>query len=431
MSEKVFHLAVNDFENYDTVVCGGGFAGAAAAWASASNGAKTLLIESGGELSGDLSKSLVPQILDPEGKGGLVKETYDYLNSGDHTSARRGARYDADHKKIPGTVVDLEYTKYYLEKRCREAGVVILYHAIVAGCECEDNKITSIAVATECGSYRIKAHTYIDATGNGLLAAMAGCRYEIGHPETGQPQSAAIMMFVTGLPEGITCDDEEAKERIKDELVSKGVITSTEGVALIETTIDGIWLCAFGSAFDLMMNDPVAMSEAICQGRAECVEGVDCIRGIPGYSNINIVQVSHHIGIREGKRIFGRYRLTFDDITTGVKFDDGICLVDFCIDVHKISEDDERDHQQGKQVISYHIPYRSLLPLDCENLLLAGRCISGDFYAHASYRVIGNVTPTGEAAGFAAAMCAKQNILPHQVDGKEVSNFMRSRGYKL
>jgi len=260
---------------------------------------------------------------------------------------------------------------------------------------------------------------------------MAGCEYEIGHPETGQPQPAAIMMFVTGMPEGTSCDDEAAKARIKAELESKGVKVSAEGVALIETSIDGIWLCAFSSTFNLMVDDPIAMTDAVCEGRAECVEGVDRMRGLPEYKDIQIVQVSQHIGIREGKRIFGRYRLTFDDITSGVKFDDGICLVKFCVDVHKISADDERDHKQGKRVITYHIPYRALLPLGCDNLILAGRCISGDFYAHASYRVIGNVTPTGEAAGYAAALCAKNDILPFEVDGHEVSNFMVSRGYQL
>nr|MBQ4319923.1 FAD-dependent oxidoreductase [Clostridia bacterium] len=428
---NTFSLAIKGTLEYDTVVCGGGFAGAAAAWASASNGAKTLLIESSGELSGDISKGLVPQLLDPNGKGGLVKETYDYLNAGQHTSARRGPRYYENGKRIPGTVVDLEYVKYYLEKRCTEAGVDLMYHSIVGGCELEDGRITSIGVATECGAFRVVAKTYIDATGNGLLAEMAGCDYERGHPVTGQPQPSALISLVTGMPEFTNCDNQEEKNRIRSELESKGVEVSTEGVSLIEYAVDGVWMCAFNTIYDLDIDNPVAMSKAIAKARSICVEGIDRMKGIPDYKDVSLLQVSQHVGIREGRRIFGKYRLTFDDITTGAQFEDAVCRVRFGIDVHKISADDNRDHKHGKKVIPYHIPYRALLPIGCDNLLLAGRCISGDFYAHASYRVIGDVTPTGEAAGYAASICAKQNITPSEVDGKEVSKFIASRGYEL
>ena len=63
--------------------------------------------------------------------------------------------------------------------------------------------------------------------------------------------------------------------------------------------------------------------------------------------------------------------------------------------------------------------------------MLAGRCISGDFYAHASYRVVGDVIPTGEAAGYAAAVCVKENILPDAVDGKAVRRYMADLNYEL
>ena len=428
---ETFRLSVKETLTYDVVVCGGGFAGAAAAWAAAVNGAKTLVIDSGGELSGDISKGLVTQILDPKGKGGLVRELNDFLNAGGNTAARRGPRYDENGRRIPGTVVNMEYVKYYLEKRCLDAGADILYHSIVAGCELEGDAISSLGVATECGSYRVKAKVYIDASGNGILAAMAGCEYEIGHPETGEPQPASISTLVTGLPNNIIGINTAEKERIKRELAEKGVPISAEFVTVFEYAVDNIWMLSFNSVFNLMCDDALAMSKAISEARAECVDVIDKMKRLPEYRDLNLVQTSSHIGIREGRRIRGRYWLTYDDITTGKKFEDAVCRVTFCIDVHRISPDDHFDHSKGKRMVPYHIPYRSLLPIGCGNLLLAGRCISGDFYAHSSYRVIGDVTPTGEAAGYAASVCVRQGIAPADVDGKEVSAFIASRGYEL
>ncbi len=63
--------------------------------------------------------------------------------------------------------------------------------------------------------------------------------------------------------------------------------------------------------------------------------------------------------------------------------------------------------------------------------MLAGRCISGDFYPHASYRVMGNMAATGEAGGYAAAMWVKEHILPREFDGKRASVFMKEAGYEI
>ncbi len=428
---KTFNLSLSDSFTYDVVVVGGGFAGVGAAVTAASNGAKTLLIECGGELGGDITKGIVPQILDPKDKGGLVQEMWEWLSSRDHTSARRGPRYDENGKKIPGTMVDIEYVKYYFEKRCREAGADVMYHSMMAGCNVENGRITSIAVATECGAVSVTADVFIDATGNGLLAAMAGCEYEIGHPETGEPQPAAVSMLVTGFKNPIKCDDYFDKEQLKNELREYGIHVSSEGIAAIQTPVDGVWGLSFNSQFKVMMDDPMAFSNATIEGRAECVETFEKLVKIPRYEGGKLLQICSHIGVREGKRIKGQYRLTYEDITEGRKFEDAICTVRFSIDVHRISENDKYDHAKGKRVQPYNIPYRALLPIGCENLLLAGRCISGDFYAHSSYRVAGCVTPMGEAAGYAAAICSKEGILPSAVDGKAVSKYMASIGHVI
>ena len=427
-----FNLSISKVQDYDVVVVGGGFAGVAAAVSSATCGARTLLIECSGELGGDITKGIVPQVLDHKGKGGLIRQLYDVMQSTDKTSARFGARYDGDGKRIPGTIFNLEYVKYYLEKFCIDAGADLLLYSMMAGCELEDGKIKRIAVATECGSISVGAKVFIDATGNGLLAAMAGCEWEIGHPESHHPQPASSAIYVTGLPADTKSTDNcEEKENMKRLFASHGIEVSSEGVAMMHSAVDDIWMLTFNNQCDLTMSDPIELSRAAIEARAECVQVLDKLSAVPGFENAQLVQTSSHIGIREGKRIKGLYRLTLDDITSGRKFDDAICTVGFPVDVHRISPDDKSSINMGKVALPYHVPYRCLVPIGCDNLLVAGRCISGDFFAHASYRVAGCVVPMGEAAGYAAARCIKDGVSPSSIDGKDVTEYMVSLGYEI
>ena len=429
--EHVFSVSAKVRE-YDVVVSGGGLAGVAAAVSAARQGVKVALVESGGELGGDITKGFVPQLLDCQDKGGFVAEIFDHLNAGGHTRARRGARYDEKGTKVPGTMIETEYLKSFLDRTLRDLGVDVYYHSLSCFAERKGRRITALLVATEGGNLGLNAPVYVDATGNGQLSALAGCEYEFGHPGTGSPQPASMNMLVTGVPEDFVQTENNAdKAKLKQKFDEAGIHVSANEVFLIRSAIDGCWVLSANYQYDVPPDDPLALSSATRDGRIECTEIVDAMRKLPGFEKLDILLISSHLGIREGRRILGKYRLTFEDITQGRKFEDAISLVRFSIDVHAIDAADKRDHGQGRRAVPYHIPYRALLPLGCDNLLLAGRCISGDFYAHASYRVVGNVIPTGEAAGFAAARCAKAEILPGDVDGKTVREYMESLGYKL
>lgn len=433
MGEKLYGVRARTLDGYGAIVCGGGFAGVAAAVSAARNGARTLLVETGGELGGDITKGIVPQLLDPAGKGGMLRDIYAFLNAGRHTSARRGDRFDESGNKLPGTVVDLEYVKYYLERACKEAGVDVLYHSTLAAAEADGGHIRSALIVTEAGNYSVAATVFVDATGNGSLAALCGCEYEIGHPVTGEPQPAGMSMLVTDIEIGdMKTDTGVDKAALKERVAASGIETSAEGIALIPCAVENCWLLSFNNQYKVDPDDIFSLSQATRDGRMECVEVFDRLKAkVAGFERAEIVSSSSHIGIREGRRIRGRYRLTLGDITGGRRFDDAVCLVRFGIDVHSISPTDRENHSKGRRVQPYNIPFRSLLPLGADNLLLAGRCISGDFYAHSSYRVIGDVIPTGEAAGYAAALCASEGALPAELDGKRVTEYMRSLGYEL
>ncbi len=112
------------------------------------------------------------------------------------------------------------------------------------------------------------------------------------------------------------------------------------------------------------------------------------------------------IGTREGRRIHGRYTLCADDVRSGARFADAVCRSHFGFDVHSTQASLGKANEHFGPARPYDIPLRALVAQDLDNLFLAGRCLSGDFLAHSSYRVSGNAAPTGEAAGRLAAQQA-------------------------
>ena len=124
-----------------------------------------------------------------------------------------------------------------------------------------------------------------------------------------------------------------------------------------------------------------------------------------------------NIGVRETRRIMGEYVLTREDLLNGEEFNDGVITATFGIDIHDPAPGSDIRPKRGK-VKPYQIPYRCLVPLKVDNILVAGRCISGTHEAHASYRITGNCVAMGEVAGIAAALCLKDGLKPREIDAK-------------
>ncbi len=161
--------------------------------------------------------------------------------------------------------------------------------------------------------------------------------------------------------------------------------------------------------------DAGQVTEATMRARAEVGKIVRALRASGGaWKHLRLVATAPQIGVREGRRLHGLYRVCEDDLHTGKRHPDAVCRVTFGIDVHST---DPRNGQSvessgGKPSLPYDIPYRALVARDVEGLLMAGRCISGDFIAHSSYRVTGNAVAMGEAAGTAAAAAVRGKTLP-------------------
>ena len=418
---------------FDIAVFGGGISGTFAAVSAARGGAKVIIIERQGAFGGILTEGFVPRIMDSANKGGLVRELFSFLDERGMSAARSGKKDRETGKLLPGDLVDTEACKYFFDKILAEAGVKVLLYSQLAALDVDGERIKSALIVSELANYTLSAKMYIDATGNGTAAAMAGCKWDIGEPQTGAPHPVSMGSCVVGMPRDFkgtnTSEDKSAYAAL---LAKNGIFVSAEQATVVTLPTEKKWTFSVNFGYGVYPDDTEKLTECTVSGRRELFEVTEAHKQIPGYEDFTLAFTSSHIGIREGRRIYGEYRITDEDIISGRRFEDALCLVTMSVDVHKMKSDDSpTDYARGVKTKPYNIPYRALVPLGISNLLLAGRCISGDFYPHSSYRVMGNMAAVGEACGFAAALSLKEGVRPAALDGKTVSEYMVERGYAI
>jgi hypothetical protein len=163
------------------------------------------------------------------------------------------------------------------------------------------------------------------------------------------------------------------------------------------------------------------------EGRRQALEYTRfLIDRVPGYENAALGGLSTQIGVRESRRIFGEYRLRRADVLAARKFDDAIAQCGAPIEEHHAGQDTRWEYLRDGE--TYQIPYRTLLPLNVENLLVAGRCLSADHDAHASVRSMGQCMAVGQAAGAAAVLATQTGSLPRSADVPKLQDSLRALG---
>jgi len=397
------------------LVCGGGPAGIAAALAAARAGADVQLIELAGCLGGVWTAGMLTKILDASNKSGIMKEILAAL-------AERGSSVARDTN---GTVYDPELAKVILEEKCVEAGIRIQLHTMLVGAITnEDNRLQAIITESKSGRQVWTADRFIDCTGDGDLAAQAGCRFDVGLGEDCTCQPMSMMALVTGpqpdqVSEFIRETGSAAKARFHRFMKDAGINPSYRSPTLRHLH-SGIFSLMTNHEYGVSAFDAAAITKATIESRREVHDIVNGLRRLGGvWKELAVVATAEQIGIREARRIKGRYTVTGDDLVDGLRHKQRVCTARFAIDVHSLElagnpkfVDDYRE--QG--VKPYDIPYPALVAADVDGLLMAGRCISGDFIAHSSYRVTGNAVPMGEAAGIAAVESLQQKVMPHEIN---------------
>lgn len=426
-SEPSRSLSVVD--DVDVIVCGGGPAGVSAAIAAARTGAKVRLFEVHGCLGGVWTAGLLTWIFDFD-KPGFTGELRNRLDE-------RGARRGTDPWNF---VYEPDEMKLLLEDLCIEAGVQIRLQTRLVAAYRDGRRLTTVITESRSGREAWRAKVFIDATGDGDLGALAGCGWDIGLEKDCPCQpltmnALAAVRDVTQLQEYISFYGGngihvEKVTNFKKEINRAGIDPSY-GMPTLFNVRDNVVLLMANHEYGIKPFDADAMTKATMRSRKEIFNIARGLRQLGGvWEGFQIIASAEQIGIRDGRRIHGRYKMTKDDLVKGTKFDDGVCRVTFWVDIHadtKAKNDKEVISTGGIKSLPYDIPLRALIASDVDGLMMAGRCISGDYMAHASYRVTGNAVAMGEAAGAVAAIASKSNRLPHEVEWKEAKEKLKER----
>jgi len=413
-------------EHADVFVAGGGPAGVAAAIAAARTGASTRLVEVNGCLGGTWTAGLLSWILDSGGKKGLVQEILAELS-------RRGAsaRYGGD------VGYDVETMKLLLDGLCLGAGVRVQLHTrLVDAARDETGRLSLAVTESKSGRQAWSAEVFVDATGDGDLAARAGCGFDYGREGTGEAQPMSLIALVAGIRPDAVAEfvrglaeprgERNPKGRLRKEMERAGVSPSYAQPTLFYIR-GGLFCLMANHQYGVAGTDAAQVTEATLHGRAEVHKLVNALRSLGGcWQDLRIVATPEHIGVREGRRVRGLYQVTKDDLIAGARHPDAVCRVAFPVDIHSTDPGKDKGIMNERvRAKPYDIPFRALVARDVRGLLMAGRCISGDFIAHSSYRVTGNAVAMGEAAGAAAALAAKRKCLPQEVPWEEIRERLK------
>jgi len=422
---------------YDVVVAGGGPAGFGAALAAARSGARTLLVERYNHLGGMASTGL-PFLKFNDASGQRIFGIPDEF-------VRRAIKegYTQDELSKSGWIaIDREGVKFLFQQMLLEAGVDLLLSSWVEGVEvAKDGRIRSLVVICKGGSKRVRGRFYVDCTGDGDVAALSGVPCRFGR-EDGKTMGMSLLFAVGNVD--VTKFLEAVKGRWPQLVRESGMVIPEEikrDTFLDETRFMPFVVVpsrpgeiVFNWVQQVLDRNPLD-PEGLSLAQTEALSRIHMLFTkvmrpyVPGCEKAYIVETASQMGIRESRRIIGKYTLTEDDCRQGRDFPDTVALCTYPFDLHASSRKD------GKNVIIDHnlsgpikIPYRVMVPAKGpSNLLVAGRSVSADRMALSSIRVMVPCMCMGEAAGHGAAMAACEGKPAGDVDIGELRSRLDLR----
>lgn len=413
---------------YDVVIAGSGPAGLSAAVTASRMGCSVVLIERNGIIGGNLTAGYVGPVMGSVSAGSIREEILDLLGS-----HQNDLYYDCEQAKIR------------LTEWLAGTTVETFLLSTVVSVQKQGSCITQIQIVTPGGLTYLSGQVYIDATGDGALAALAGAPWQQGRAADGLTQPASIMFTLDHIDPAVDlqCRHEEDDTLIDGKsylemcrLAAKdGRLPSNVSIVRLYRTVNpGERMVNATQANFVNGLEPRALAQAQVELRRQMLLIHQFLKDtVPGFENSRIRSSSDGVGIRETRRIEGDYILTAEDLLQGRRFKDAVVhQASFPLDIHNPAGGGQAESAgcPPKSQL-YDIPYRSLLPLKVDQLLLAGRCISGTHRAHASYRVMGICMATGQAAGTAAALCTRDKVSPRSLDVRLLQDALIKQGVCL
>ncbi len=410
-------------KKYDVAVIGGGFAGVSAALAAAREGARVLIVEKSNCLGGAAVNCLVLPFMPNATKingvvtllsAGLYKTYYEKLKE-------RGAAKNLSFEE--------EELKFILNDMVCEAGIDILFHSYIFKATRKDSRIESVTVATRGGEVTVEADYFIDATGDAQLSFLADCPTKLGRESDNLCQPMTLCFRLGNVDVKSFLDNREKMDAAYKKALDAGeFINPRENILVFTTPVPNVLHFNTTRVIKKNPTNPVDVSEAEIIARKQVREVYEFMKKhASGLKNSFLMMTAAEIGVRESRMIVGDYVLTESDCRSCAMFEDSIAACNYDIDIHN-PEGTGTSHYYFPEGEYYTIPYRSLIPVGVDNMLVAGRCISSDHGAQASYRIMPTVCCIGEAAGTAIGLACKDRIDTRKVDVKKLQKSLRDNG---
>jgi hypothetical protein len=394
---------------YQVVVAGGGPSGVIAAAAAARSGASTLLIERYPFLGGNSTAGLMtcyngfrnqrsPEALQTV-KGIPAEYIAELVKLGGlaEDDPYPKAPHDTAKGDLPYCIgFDPEAAKIASLNLLRKEGVTLRLHSWVVRPMVDGVRVTGVIVESKSGRQAIAAGIVVDATGDGDIAARAGAPF-MGPADKGDRMPMSLMYILGGMTPSV-----------KD----------SGGIRLGDRVVK--WGPGFGG--DCL--DVENLTKAEVETRLKLWDQIQKLRKEPGQESVYLAQIATGIGVRETRRIQGEYTVTEQDAIQGTHFPDVVAI-----------SSNPMPSYHGQRFFFAHegfdIPYRSLVPKTIEGLVLTGRCISCEQGPFQSARSMAPAMAVGHASGCAAALAAKGNVAPRQLDVKALQNLLLSQNAEL
>jgi len=437
---------VEVLKSVDVLVVGGGPAGIGAAVSAARTGANVLLLEKRAFMGGNITSAYVETcnwFLNNTlfSVGGLYREIEDGYK----------AQYGRGHeiRDYAPFRFNGEYLKIFLDELMARENVGVLFHSFVNDVVIENNHIKAVIIQTKSGPVAVSASVVIDATGDGDVAFAAGVPFKQGRDRDGYCQPGTLNLRLAGVDAKFFAQGPAEKDKLKtidkkfQQDYDEGKINldcKRRELIMGRLTNGGVigslnYPCTY-------MIDPTSSID-LTRGEIECRKYIKEIlhwmrMNLGGFEGLELVSIAPELGFRDSRRIEGRYTLTTEDIESNKQFDDTICVFPRMYDM--LAPDGnmtgngalEGEGYNGHILVliepgstrSYNIPFRSLVPVKTDNLLIAGRCISSTHVAQSSIRAVYACMLTGQAAGTAAALSVQDNCAPEKVNIRKLQDHL-------
>ncbi|MEN6439067.1 MAG: FAD-dependent oxidoreductase [Syntrophobacter sp.] len=388
----------------DVVVVGGGMAGVTAAIAAARHGMKTLIMDYFGCLGGNATSGLVSNFcgLSTSGTGkiriarGISQEISQALYDKGASTA------------VNATAFDPELMKVVLDEMTTAANVKKLYYTQMVRPIMEGDTIKGVIVQNKGGRQAILAKRVLDCSGDGDVCAGAGVPYTLGDGK-GTFQATDMVFQLTNVSSSFKSSAINATS-IAAGIAAGYEITRNTCISVSWTTPGVWWFNWAGVPWQVNATDPKQLTQAAIDGRKVAHELARFLKDrIAGCENAKLIATGSKVGLRESRRVKGLHKMTADELKTATHYPDGVGA---CAWPFEVVTPTGRTFIYLEGDSFYTIPYRALIPMRVQNLLMAGRFISASHEAQASIRVMGPAMVMGQAIGTAAALSIQRGVAP-------------------